>query len=178
MEILSPEAIAESFKSILREGVVNVDIYERELAVKKNRFKRIFITVTREAFRQAVDHIIRIHPNPHMSIIVPSDLGDTVQLTYIFTLYYGNRLQEITLGLRVNLSKSDLKMPTITDLIPGCILTERETQEMMGVEMVGIPDNRRLFLAEGFPEDVHPWRKDETGPQDLLRVLPGRQPKK
>ncbi len=178
MEILSPEAIAESFKSVLREGVVDVDIYEREIAVKKNRFKRIFITVRREAFRQAVDHIIRIHPNPHMSIIVPSDLGDTVQLTYIFTLYYGNRLQEITLGLRVNLSKSDLKMPTITDLIPGCILTERETQEMMGVEMVGIPDNRRLFLVEDFPEDVHPWRKDETGPQDLLRVLPGRQPKK
>lgn len=178
MEILSLEAIAESFKSILREGVADIEIYEREIAVKKNRFKRIFITVTREAFRQAVDHIIRIHPNPHMAVIAPSDLGDTVQLTYFFTLYYGMHHQEITLGLRVNLSKSDLKMPTITDLIPGCILTERETQEMMGVEMVGIPDNRRLFLFEGFPEDMHPWRKDETGPQDLLRVLPGRQPKK
>jgi membrane-bound hydrogenase subunit beta len=178
VEILSPEAIAESFKSILREGVINIDIYEREVAVKKNRFKRIFITVSREAFRQAVDHLIRIHPDPHLAIIAPSDLGDTVQLTYLFTIYYGNHLQEITLGLRVNLSKNDLKMPTITDLIPGCILTERETQEMMGVEVVGIPDNRRLFLFEGFPEGVHPWRKDETGPQELLRVLPGRQPKK
>jgi len=80
-------------------------------------------------------------------------------------------------GLRVILPKNDLKIPTITDLVPGAIYTERETQEMMGVEVVGIPDSRRLFLPEDIPEGVYPWRTDETGPQDFLRVLPGRQPK-
>ena len=64
-----------------------------------------------------------------------------------------------------------------TDLIPGAIFTERETQEMMGVEVVGIPDGRRLFIGEDVPEGVYPWRKDETGPEKLLRVLPGRKSK-
>jgi membrane-bound hydrogenase subunit beta len=49
---------------------------------------------------------------------------------------------------------------------------------MMGVEVVGIPDKRRLFLPEDFPEGVYPWRKDEKGPPDnMLRILPGREPK-
>ncbi len=44
--------------------------------------------------------------------------------------------------------------------------------------MVGIPDNRRLFLPEDFPEGVYPWRTDDKGiPKDMLRVLPGRQQK-
>ena len=48
-------------------------------------------------------------------------------------------------------------------------------QEMMGVEVVGIPDNRRLFLPEDFPEGIYPWRTDEKRPPpDMLRVLPGR----
>jgi membrane-bound hydrogenase subunit beta len=81
------------------------------------------------------------------------------------------------LGLRVTLAKNDLRIPTITDIIPGALFTERETQEMMGVEVIGIPDKRRLFLPDDFPDGVYPWRKDETGPQDLLRVLPGREPK-
>jgi membrane-bound hydrogenase subunit beta len=48
---------------------------------------------------------------------------------------------------------------------------------MMGIEIVGIPDNRRLFLPDDFPQGFYPWRKDEKGPHDLLRVLPGRQKK-
>ncbi len=100
-----------------------------------------------------------------------------MELIYHFTIYYGFHLEEISVGLRVTLSKKDLKIPTITDLIPGAIFPERETQEMMGVEVTDIPDGRRLFLVGDIPEGVYPWRKDETGPEKYLRVLPGRKPK-
>jgi membrane-bound hydrogenase subunit beta len=73
------------------------------------------------------------------------------------------------------LPKDNLKVQTITDIIPGAIFTERETQEMMGITVEGIPDNRRLFIPEDFPEGVYPWRRDDTGPEDMLRVLPGRK---
>jgi len=176
VEILSPKAIVDSFKAELGNNLVSSEIYEREIAVKKNLFRRIWIQVDRDAFRQAVLHLCKIQEHPHLAIIAPSDLGDEVELVYLFTIYYGIQLQEITLGIKVRLAKSDLKIASITDIIPGAILTDRETQEMMGVEVVGIPDNRRLFLAEIVPEGVYPWRKDDTGPQDLLRVLPGREP--
>ncbi len=177
MEILSPKEIVESFKAALGAGFVNAKMYEREVAVKKNLFQAIWIYVKRDAFRQAVEHICKLQEYPHLAIISSSDLGDSVELIYHFTIYYGHHLKELSLGLCLNLPKTNLKIPTITDIIPGALFTERETQEMMGVEVVGIPDNRRLFLPEDFPEGVYPWRKDATGPEDMLKVLPGRQQK-
>jgi len=177
VEILSPQAIVDSFKSTLGDGLADAKIYEQEVCVKKNLFRTIWIHVKPDAFRKAVEHICQLQEYPHLAIISSDDRGDKVDLTYHFTIYYALHLQEISLGLRVSLPKNNLKIPTITDLIPGAIFTERETQEMMGVEVVGIPDNRRLFLPDDFPDGVYPWRTDETGPADLLKVLPGRQQK-
>jgi membrane-bound hydrogenase subunit beta len=167
----------DSFRKELGDDFVSGSVYEREVAVKKNKFRSLWVEVKRHAFREAVEHVCRLQKYPHLAIISSSDIGDKVELIYHFTIYYGHHLEELSLGLRVKLPKSDLKIPTITDLIPGAIFTERETQEMMGVEVVGIPDGRRLFIREDVPEGVYPWRKDETGPEKLLRVLPGRKPK-
>jgi membrane-bound hydrogenase subunit beta len=79
------------------------------------------------------------------------------------------------LVIRVTLPKTDLTIPTITDVIPGAIFSEREVQEMMGITVTGIPDDRRLFIPEDFPKGVYPWRRDETGPEKMLKVLPGNQ---
>lgn len=177
MEKLSPQGIIDSFKKELGYGLINGEVYEREVAVKKNRYRRIWLYVKREAFRQAVRHLSAIQEYPHLVIISSSDLGDDVELIYHFTIYYGSHLEEISVGIRITLAKKDLKIPTITDLIPGAVFPERETQEMMGVEVTGIPDGRRLFIAGDIPEGVYPWRKDETGPDKYLRVLPGRKPK-
>ena len=177
MEKLAPQAIIDSFSKQLGDGFISGSVYEREVAVKKNKFRSLWIEVKRSVFRNAVEHIFKLQEYPHLAIISSSDLGAEVELIYHFTIYYGYHLEELSLGLRVKLPKSDLKIPTITDLFPGAIFTERETQEMMGVEVVGIPDGRRLFVAEEIPEGVYPWRKDETGPEKYLRVLPGRKPK-
>ena len=177
MEKLAPKAIIDSFSRELGDGFISGSIYEREVAVKKNKFRSLWVEVKKGAFHDAVKHICQLQEYPHLAIISSSDLGADVELIYHFTIYYGYHLEELSLGLRVKLPKSDLKIPTITDLIPGAIFTERETQEMMGVEVVGIPDGRRLFIADEIPEGVYPWRKDETGPEKFLRVLPGREPK-
>jgi membrane-bound hydrogenase subunit beta len=178
IEKLTPQAIIDSFIEELGDGFFSGSVREYEVAVKKNKLLSLWVEVKRSAFRHAVEHICRLQKYPHLAIISSSDLGAEVELIYHFTIYYGQHLQELSLGLRVKLPKSDLKIPTITDLIPGALFTERETQEMMGVEVVGIPDKRRLFLPEDFPEGAYPWRKDEKGPpNDMLRVLPGRQKK-
>lgn len=178
MEILTPQDIIDSFTKELGDGFFSGSVHEYEVAVKKNKFRSLWVEVKKSAFHHAVEHICRLQKYPHLAIISSSDLGAEVELIYHFTIYYGQHLEELSLGLRVKLPKSDLKIPTITDLIPGAIFTERETQEMMGVEVVGIPDKRRLFLPEDFPEGAYPWRKDEKGPpNEMLRVLPGREPK-
>jgi len=178
VEKLTPQAIIDSFRWGLVVGFVTGSVYEREIAVKKNKFRSLWVEVRRSAFRSAVEHICQLQKYPHLAIISSSDLGAEVELIYHFTIYYGYHLEELSLGLRVKLPKIDLRIPTVTDLIPGAIFTERETQEMMGVEVVGIPDGRRLFIAEDVPTGVYPWRKDETGPEKFLRLLPGRKAKR
>lgn len=174
-DVLTAEQIVDSFKDALGSDFVDSRVYRHEVAAKKNVYTSIWIETKRESLHQAVEHLSKLEEYPHLAVISSSDQGDRVELIYHFTIYYGQQLREMSLGLRVRVSKDDLKVATITDLIPGAIFPERETQEMMGVEVTGIPDGRRLFLSDDFPVGVYPWRKDETGPDELLRVLPGRQ---
>lgn len=177
MEAKSPQEVVESFKQSLKDSVVDSQIYEKELGLKKKLFRSIWVSVKREAFREAVEHICTLQEHPHLAIISSSDIGDDLELIYHFTIYYATPLKEISLGLKVTLPKDDPKIPTITDIIPGAVFAERETQEMIGVQVVDLPDKRRLFLPDDFPEGVYPWRTDEKGPQDLLKILPGRKKK-
>ncbi|HEY50472.1 MAG TPA: hydrogenase, partial [Dehalococcoidia bacterium] len=75
MEKLTPQEIVDSFKKTLGDGFVDGKIYEREVAVKKNRYRRIWLYVKREAFRDAVQHLSKIQEYPHLVIISSSDLG-------------------------------------------------------------------------------------------------------
>jgi membrane-bound hydrogenase subunit beta len=52
------------------------------------------------------------------------------------------------------------------------VFSEREKQEFLGVRVIDIPDGRRLFLPDDFPEGIYPWRKDETGvPEGMINEL-------
>ena len=42
---------------------------------------------------------------------------------------------------------------------------------MLGIKVIGIPDSRRLFLPDDFPDGVYPWRKNEKGMEKLIRNL-------
>lgn len=176
MKILNPEEIINSFKTAMGDSLVDSSIFEQKVANKENVFTSISIVVKRAAFRDAVKHVCELQEYPHFIVISSSDRGDNIELIYHITIYYGLHLKEISLLLTVMLPKNDLNIPTITDIWPGTIFAERETQEMMGVEVTGIPDNRRLFLPDDFPSGVYPWRNDEAGLKpEMIRVLPGRE---
>jgi len=175
MDTPGAREVIESFKAALNGALVDSRVYERELALKKNVYTSVWLDVNREGFRTALLHVCQLQENPHFTVITPVDRGDTVELIYHFSLFYGRHLKALALAIRVTLSKADLTIPTITDIIPGAIFSEREVQEMMGIRVTGIPDPRRLFIPEDFPQGVYPWRRDETGPQKMLKVLPGKQ---
>ena len=139
--------------------------------VGKAAVERLWISVERYSFREAVGHLCGLAEEPHFSVIAGTDLGETIELNYIFTLGYGKRFGEFCIVLKVALPKKDLVVPTITDLVPAALISEREIQEMLGIKVEGIPDARRLFLPEEFPKGVFPWRRDAKGPEKLVRNL-------
>ena len=57
-------------------------------------------------------------------------------------------------------SEEDLKVASITDIIPGANWAEREYRDAIGVHPEGHPDPRRLLLADDWPEGVYPLRRD------------------
>ena len=68
----------------------------------------------------------------------------------------------IELSLRITVEKKNPNVPTITDIIPGAILYEREVHDLFGVTFEGHPDLARLILPEKWPQDIYPLRKEYT----------------
>jgi len=126
-------------------------------------FRQVWIRINRDAIRPVVQRLISIQ-FPHLVVVGATDLGDTIELPYVFRILPtpGGRTDTLVTIAAV-LPKSDPSIDTLSDLIPGILMGEREKQEMMGVVVRNIPDPRRMFLPEDFPEGVYPWRRDETG---------------
>ena len=53
-------------------------------------------------------------------------------------------------------------VPSIGATVPPAVLFERELAETMGVKVAGLPDGKRQFLSDDWPENVYPLRKDFT----------------
>ena len=169
--VLTPKQVQERFTSRFGPGIKESRIQERCEGKKKVPHYALWIDLDRELLKPAVQALIDIR-FPHLSVIAANDLGESIRLLYIFSLYYGEVKGEFMVTLAVTLPKSDLTVPTISDLIPGAVFGEREKQEFLGVKVTRIPDGRRLFLPEDFPEGVYPWRKDGTGiPESMVKDL-------
>jgi Ni,Fe-hydrogenase III large subunit/Ni,Fe-hydrogenase III component G len=57
-------------------------------------------------------------------------------------------------------SESDLRIESITPVVPGADWAEREFRDAVGVHPEGHPDPRRLLLADDWPEGTYPLRRD------------------
>lgn len=171
MNLLSPQEIAEVLQAAAGAGFVSARCTEWAEGVKGRKSKQVWLKIARESLVPTLKRLVEIQ-YPHVSVIAFCDTGTQVDLMYHFHVYWGIPHEEVLVTLTVSLDKTDLKVPTITGVIPGALTSEREKQEMLGIEVVGIPDGRRLFLPEDFPLGVYPWRKDETGiPPDMVKDL-------
>ncbi len=158
-------------KGIRENFDADIKILEREYGKKKVKQSTIFVRIRREDFRKLVEYLFTLQQYPHFSVISATDLGEEVELVYHFALGYGEFNGEKMVSVGVTLPKSALKIESITDLIPGALISEREIHEMVGVEFIGLKDTRHFFLPENWPEGKYPWRRDETFPEEMLNKL-------
>lgn len=138
--------IVEGLKSFLRENLVNVTI---------PRKRRIFVYIREHVLREAVNYLVKVLGFKHLSTITGVDLSTEIEVIYHLA-YEGS----IMLSLSFTVSKENPNAPTITDLIPGAVLYEREVHDLLGVKFEGHPDLSPLILPEEWPSDVYPLRKE------------------
>lgn len=167
---LTPDGIVKSFKDQFKTKIKDVKIKERAAGSKKNKTVSIWMKIDKSAFKGIIKHLCDLQ-FPHLAVTSGNDLGKTIELIYHFTLNFGGRMEEINLNISVELPKTKPEIETICDYIPGALITEREKMEMLGVKIIGIPDDSRCFLPDDFPKGVYPWRRDKTGPEKLYKNL-------
>jgi ech hydrogenase subunit E len=101
----------------------------------------------------------------HLTSITGLDPG--VNTGEIEVIYYFRRRAAVV-GLRVRTPRESASVPTVCEIIPSASFFERELREMFGVEVVGTPHPRKLFLPDDWPEDAYPLRKDFS-PDQITR---------
>lgn len=132
------------------------------------RPRRIFILVNEKAFGKAIRYLTKKMGFTHVSTITGVDVGKEIEV-----IYHLNRGGKIELSLKVRVTKDKPVLPTITDLIPGATLYEREVHDLLGVSFEGHPDLSPVILPEGWPPDVYPLRKEWTIEKVQKRIIKG-----
>lgn len=166
----TPEELVKYFKDKFTTNIKSAEIKERAAGKKKKTTSTIWMKIEKDVFKDTIKHLID-YQFPHLAVVSGNDLGKTIELIYHFTVNTGTRLKEINLNISVELPKTKPEIPTICDLIPGALITEREKQEMLGVKVNGILDGRKFFLDDSWPDNVYPWRRDKTGPEKFYKNL-------
>ncbi|MBN2206987.1 MAG: NADH-quinone oxidoreductase subunit C [Candidatus Aminicenantes bacterium] len=128
---------------------------ERILEMTNPAVRRIFLTLAPQDLVWALGRLKADMGYWHLSTISGVDLGDAFEFLYHLTDDLPGSLH-----VRTRTPKAEARIPSICSVIPGAVLYEREVQEMFGVVVENIPDNRRLLLSDDWPDGQHPLRKD------------------
>jgi len=147
--------IVEKIRQSLKDAV---------LEVSAPRKRRIFLHVETDSLVDTIKYLVNDLEFKHISTITGSDLGQEMELIYHLA-YKGC----VELSVRVKVPKNNPNVPTITNIIPGAVLYEREVHDVLGVTFAGHPDLSPLILPEEWPEGVYPLRKDEKF-EELRRI--------
>jgi len=95
------------------------------------------------------------------------DRGEDIELLYVLAV--GGTL----VSLRTRIPKETSRTESVTDVLPGAELIEKEVSELFGIQFVGHPRQKNLILPEEWSADKAPLRKPLTGdvlPQARLTV--------
>ena len=89
--------------------------------------------------------------------------GDKIYVIYHFFTTEGS------VNVRVPTTLADPKIPSITPILVGAVLYEREIQDLLGLKFEDIIDGRRMILPDHWPQGVYPLRKDYIPSKELLK---------
>ena len=146
------------------EEAIGEDLLEVEIP----RPRRIFAHIRRNSFKKAFRYLAQKASFTHLSTITGVDVGEGIEA--IYHLSHDGRIE---LSLRVRVPKDNPTLPTITDIIPGATLYEREVHDLLGVTFQGHPDLSPLLLPEEWPPNIYPLRKEWTAEKIEKEVAKG-----
>lgn len=141
---------------------LNLDIgAENVVDWKIPRAKRIFVTVKADKLTDAVKHLAE-NGFEHVTTISGVDVGDGIEVVYHLTR---RGRESITLSLKAKKGMENPSLPTISGVIPGASIYEREVHDLLGVDFKEHPNPAPLVISDDWPKDIRPllkkWKVEE-----------------
>jgi len=135
-----------------------VDVLKNNLAdaileCRVPRPRKAYILLKPERYRDAISLLLKHIENVELSTISGVDLGNEIELNYHMAC-----AGTVTIKNRIPREKPVTQ--TITDILPGANLYEREVFDLLGVVFEGHPNLERLLLPESWPQGDYPLRRD------------------
>lgn len=128
--------------------------------------RRLFLKVAPQDLVSVTTYLRDAYGVVFLSTISGVDNGETFEILYHFST------PETDFNLRTEIPKVNPHVISITPVIPGAILYERELQDMFGMIIDGLPDPRPLVLPDDWPAGNYPLRKDWKHARPA-EVIPG-----
>jgi membrane-bound hydrogenase subunit beta len=128
--------------------------------------RRVFVTVEPGHLVAVVESLKKELGIWYCVTISGVDLGEQFEIVYHFGHDHGN------LNVRTRIPRANPHVESISPVIPGAILYERELQDMFGMVIDHIPDPRPLVVPDDWPAGNFPLRKDWTYERPP-EVIPG-----
>jgi len=132
--------------------------FGHNVSVSSKSKRRIFVGVSKSDAKELLSYLYH-DLCARFSIATGTDTPIGVEILYHMAF---DRLGVIV-SVRVLVEKPELKMPSLTEIIPATEWIEREIHEMLGVDFIGHPNLERLLLPDDWPEGIYPFRKGDQG---------------
>jgi len=120
--------------------------------------RHLFVTVELSSLKQICKYIFR---DLDARYIVSIGVDDRpFSGTFIVSHNFAFDKEHILCGVLVHVPADNPKVESITDVVPAASWAEREMHDMVGIVPVGHRYLKRLVLPDGWPDGLHPLRKD------------------
>jgi Ni,Fe-hydrogenase III component G len=121
-------------------------------SVSFSRERRVFIEMSHLCLRAAVA-FLKNNGFSQLSAITGSQTDDKL----IELLYHFDKAGSL-FTLRMLLPEKECSIPTISDIIPGALLYEREIHDLYGIDFIGHPSLQKLVLPDEWNDQSFPLR--------------------
>lgn len=123
---------------------------------------RVLITINRDIILDVVRYLIGKHGLIYISTITGLDSGEHYEMMYHF------QLEGTNFTIKAIIPHDDPVIDSITPIVPGALLYENETHDLLGIFAKGHPNPKeQVVLPEDWTEGEYPLRKswppDERG---------------
>jgi NADH:ubiquinone oxidoreductase subunit C len=133
----------------LTEAIGKENIFE----LKTPRPRKAYVRINVDKLLKAITYLKEKEGFYHLSAITGLDLGEEREI-----VYHLNK-PGLLISLKVRVPGDKAVVPSITPIINGATLYERELHDIIGVIPEGHPNLKRLHLPEDWPEGVYPLLK-------------------